>query len=102
MYYDIQEKPFSLANNLHLMERNLKEIIQNENLYNFEENLPELTERCLLKLTFDVGEQFSPEQAKEMRDKINENLKFIIENVASKAELVAAIKQKIYKAIDQE
>jgi len=64
-----------------------------ESIVKFDESLSTLTEKCLLKLTFD-GE-LSP----EMQYLINDNMIFIIENIAIDPKLVKVFKKKIFDVI---
>ena len=95
MYYDISENQLNLANNLELVNTNIKNIIQSEKLFTFREVLTDLTEKCLLKLTFEV------DKARE-NDDINENIFFIIGHITEDEDLIKAFKDKIFKSIESE
>lgn len=53
VYYDINEKPFKLIDNLEIIDTNIKNIIQSEVLFKFDDLLRDLTEKCLLRLNFE-------------------------------------------------
>jgi hypothetical protein len=59
----------------------------------FDQSLKNMTDKCLLKLTFDG------ELSQEDQDSINDNMFFIIENIAADPQLVECFKQKIFASI---
>lgn len=76
VFYDISVEPFELSEDLLL--KNTKNIVREGKIINFESVLANLTEKCLLKLTFE-GEVSSDTQ-----DMINDNIFFIQENISKK------------------
>jgi hypothetical protein len=51
VYYDITHKPFMLTKDL--LEKNIKKIVREESIFDFKNALGDLTEKCLLKLTYE-------------------------------------------------
>ena len=54
-----------------------------QSVVKFDQSLKNMTEKCLLKLTFDG------ELSQEDQDSINDNMFFIIENITADPQLVA-------------
>ena len=76
------------------MNTNTKNLIQEEKLYKFKETLDKLTEKCLLKLTFEG------EKNDGGREKINDNMFFIIESITKDNYLVDAFRKKVFKSVE--
>lgn len=76
------------------MNTNTKNLIQEEKLYKFKETLDKLTEKCLLKLTFEG------EKNDGGREKINDNMFFIIESITKNNYLVDAFRKKVFKSVE--
>ena len=80
VFYDISSMPFNLSEGI--IVQNTRQLLMEESIVKFDKSLSTLTEKCLLKLTFD-GE-LSP----ETEYLINDNMIFIIENIAVDPALV--------------
>ena len=76
------------------MNTNTKNLIQEEKLYKFKETLDKLTEKCLLKLTFEGKKNDGG------REKINDNMFFIIESITKDNYLVDAFRKKVFKSVE--
>jgi hypothetical protein len=91
VFYDISPNPFDLSENIIM--KNTRQLLKEESVVKFHQSLSTMTEKCLLKLTFDG------EVTQETQDLINENMFFIIENIATDEILIDVFKKKIFDSI---
>lgn len=79
MFYDITNEPFLLVNNLDILNKNIIEIIEEDKLVKFVDIVKNLTEKCLMSLSFESenGDRRIL-NINERANEINEHLAFII------------------------